>query len=393
MRTGNYRHAELVYSDEYGELKIDNVGFRTHGNTTRSIPEDKSGYHRSNFVIKFDETFDLAEGTRDYKGQKSRYFCGLDKIMLNWGQWTDLSSIRELYCYDLLNNAGLAAPKASLASLDIVIGGKKVHYGVYTMIEPVDERFLTSRYGAKSDDGNLFKCTWEDKPATLEEGTENLIGLKDWETDTRFSYTLETNTKKADFGDLKLFIDKINDLGDADFARYIEEKFDADSFLRVSALNVLLGDVDDYRTMANNYYLYFNNRGKIVFIPFDYNAAMAAGWDGDRFWSFEGIASGDIYAWKDFVALYTKKPSARPLFDRIISIDAYRQKYEYYLKYYIDSGLFSYDSFVSMFNAQKALYGDLACSDTEDTGEEMKLTNGEWYFNTKIKSVLDQLGK
>jgi hypothetical protein len=38
-----------------------------------------------------------------------------------------------------------------------------------------------------------------------------------------------------------------------------------------------------------------------------------------------------------------------------------------------------------------ALYGKYACSETEDHGEEMKLTNEKWYFDTKTASVIRQL--
>lgn len=393
MKTQNYRHANVVYEDEFGKITLDNAGFRTSGNTTRTIPEDSEGYHRSNFCIKFDETFGYANGSKEYNAVAQREFCGLKKLNLKWNMWTDRSHIRELYACEQLNAIGIMAPRASLAALAINIDGKNVGFGVYTIIEPIDKKFLTKRIGTHANDGNLYKCLSETTYATL---TDNIdaqdIGVKDWKANYRPSYDLQTNKDMPYFGDIKSFIENINNLSDTDFADYIEENFDVDSFLRLLAMDSLLGSFDNYRTMANNYYLYFCNLGGIVMIPYDYNACLGGGWEGDPYWNYKDIAKADIYTSLDLSKAFTKNEARRPLLDRILAIDDYQQRYEYYLKTYIDSGLFSYDSFVQKFNSLKALYEPYVCSETHDEGEEMELTNEEWYFKTRIASVNKQLG-
>lgn len=392
MRTGNYRLADLLYEDEYGVIEIMNVGIRTRGNTTRILPETENGFHRAHFALKFDETFNLQADTAEYQVLKDRQFCGLNQLNLKWNLWTDVSHIHELYCYELLGQAGVTASRVSLATLDINIDGQVVHYGVYTMIEPVDKAFLARRFGRLGDGGNLYKCLWENAPATLEDGyAQSEIGVKDWETGYRPAYDLQTNEDAATTWDLEVFIDHINNLSDEEFARYIERSFEVDKFLRLMAVNLLAGTPDDYRSMGNNYYLYFNKAGKIEMIPYDYDASLGGGWNGGTASSYEAIATEDIYTGLNLNTAYLERSVSHPLADRILAIPEYRQLYEYYVWYFVDSGLFSYASFAEKFEALAALYGDYACSDTRDRGEAMTLTTEEWYFATKIESVLRQL--
>ena len=393
MRTGNCRHADLVYEDEQGVLEIDDVGLRTRGNTTRILPEDKEGYHRAHFALEFNETFDLAEASTEYTARHRRAFCGLTSLDLKWNLWTDQSHIRELYAYTLMNAAGVTAPRAALASLDFVIDGECVHYGVYTMVEPVDKTFLTRHYGPRADGGSLYKCLWENIPATLEDGyPEDEIGVKDWESGYRPSYDLKTNKSTADTSDLQAFIETLNTLDDDDFAEYIESSFEVDRFLCYLAADVLLGNADDYRIMGNNYYLYFNPAGKIELIPYDFDACLGGGWNGGLACSYEALAEEDIYDVPNLNAAYMEQPISHPLADRILAIPEYRERYERYLAGFISSGLFSYDNYLQIFEQLESVYGPYACSDTEDRGETMTLTNEEWFFETKISSVRSQLG-
>ncbi len=392
MRTGAFFRADLVYEDELGSMAIKDVGFRTRGNTTRSIPEDEEGYQRAHFALKFDETFGLKPGTPEYKALKSREFCELEGLDLKWNLWTDKSHIRELYCYDCLNAAGITAPEVSLAALKIVIGGEEVKYGVYTIVEPIDKTFLTKRCGKRGNDGNLYKCLWENTCATLQSGyPADAIGIKDWQANYRPAYDLKTNKDAPDTYDIKAFIKSINTLTGEDFKSYIEKNFKVDCFLRLLAMNALLGACDDYRTMGNNYYLYFSNIGRAEMLPYDYDACLGGGWAGEPHWSVKGIAAADIYEWFDLSEAFLGDEVSRPLLDKILAIEEYAERYEYYLGAFIDEGIFSYEKFEAKFKALKELYEPYVSSDTDDHGEQMELTNEQWYFKTKIATVKKQL--
>jgi len=175
-----------------------------------------------------------------------------------------------------MNKAGVYTSRTGSTRLTITIDGEEHYFGIYTLIETVDQSFLTKRYGNANDNGNLYKCLWGNSgPATLEPvdekftgnpifPEERVIGVKDWETHYRPTYDLKTNEDIEDHTELLKFIDNINTLSGVELKDYLDVNFEVDRFLRYQAMNMLIGKWDDYWAMGNNYYLYFNNGGKIL---------------------------------------------------------------------------------------------------------------------------------
>ncbi len=315
-RTGKYRKATFVYRGPAGDRTIQEVGFRTKGNASRTIPQDiddetgeHGALHRAHFKVKFNESFDLAEGTDAYRNRDDRRFCQLRKLDFRMNAfdppWWDESQVREIYSFDLLDRAGVTAPRTGSAKLYITIEGVRNYFGIYTIIEPVDKSFLTKRYGKDGNDGNLYKCLFGDSgPATLEPIEDvpvlmfeerRVIGSKDWKTNYRPTYDFKTNEEAADHTVLLDFINKLNTLSGSDLKSYLDANFRVKDFLMAQAINVLLGKWDDYWSMGNNYYLYFNNRGKIEFIPVDYDMVF-----GQAIPLIDTDTVG-IYAWPNIV--------------------------------------------------------------------------------------------
>ncbi|MBL7208944.1 MAG: CotH kinase family protein [Dehalococcoidia bacterium] len=433
--TGNYRKATFIYKGPAGDTTIEEVGFRTKGHWTRPIPEDYSGnLHRASFKVKFNKRFDQEEFTAEYEARTDRRFCRLRALVfrlnlqdVNW----DTSQIRELYCYDLVNRAGVYTSKTGSATLTITIDGTKHYFGVYTIIEPIDKSFLTKRYGTNGNDGNLYKCLWGDSgPASLQpidelaipnpiSSDERIIGVKDWRTHYRPTYDLQTNEGQADHTELLSFIDNLNTLSGAELKDYLDANFEIDRFLRYQAMNMLIGRWDDYWAMGNNYCLYFNNDGKIEFIPSDYDMALGGGYQ------LFDVASVGIYEWGNHTRQFLETtfptiPSSwldayyddyhSPLVEKIFEIDEYRATYERYLQDFItpSNRLFVYSDYEQKYELLHSLYSPHLDNDM-DEGEEMsndysatkssfrgaKFTNRgsvREYFHNKTKSIIDRLG-
>lgn len=395
LRTGKYRKADLYYTDENGEVKVGEVGIRTKGNMSRTLPEDEEGLNRFHFKIKFDETFDMLEGSEGYSIRKDRTFANLSELNFKVNDGADSTNIREIFSYDLINSFGVTAPKASMATLTFVIDGVEHDYGVIRYIESVDKKFLTQRYGKQSNDGNLYKCLWQNYgPATLMPIRQiQAIGIKDWATNYRPTYDLKTNKEEKNYQDLQSFIDNLNKLEGDDLKAYLEANFSVDRFIKAQALDVLLGEIDGYWSMGNNYYLYFNEDGITEWIPFDYEHVLAAGWNGDPYWSYEGIATADIYQWNNLNAKMYKEDTTHPLIEKILAIDEYKKKYEDDLTTLMDpkNNYFTYARFLELYNELFSLYGTSVGNEMHQ-GEVWELSNEEWYFNTKFNSVKQQLG-
>ena len=115
MRSGRYFRATFRYRGPAGDVVLDDVGFRTRGNTTRTVPEDEDGTrHRAHWKLDFNRPFDEAPGTPAYEARKDRRFATLRALNLKWADdEDDPSKIRERFAYTLFREAGVPAPRVA----------------------------------------------------------------------------------------------------------------------------------------------------------------------------------------------------------------------------------------------------------------------------------------
>lgn len=367
MRTNRYFRADFVHARPDGETGgqtiIEEVGFRTRGNTTRELPEEDGVFQRAHFKVKFDATFDMTPGTPEYELRDERRFAGLKELSFKWGREKDPSQIRELFAYELFRAVGVPVPRVVPVDLTFQIGERIVHYGLYLGIENVDKPFLGKRFGSDND-GDLYKCLWlNEGPATLTPITNRqAVGVKDWTRNYRPAYDLQTNEETSDHADLYALIDALDALDDAALTDWLDTHFDVEHFLRAIAVNVLVGMPDDYWAMGNNYYLYFG-ANKTRFIPWDYDHGLGGGWGGEPAWDHEQIADSDPFVWKNLNRAFGVNVD-HPLVDRLLRIPTYRARYAELLDVILDSGRFSPEAWRALFDRQAPLYAPYLANDT-----------------------------
>ena len=193
-----YRQVDFEYLDHLDNIiqRLDNVGFKMKGSTSRQSPEyifeDSDGQKhvkpkRFSFSLKFDEKFDEDESVYscidaypaevpgfpcdNRKGRdidevaenSGREFMGLEKLIFRFNRH-DPSYQRELLAHDILNSIGV--PTSRVAHSNVVLrligegsfNGQNLpqdfRLGVFQMVEPIDKPFL-KRYFGKN--GFLFK--------------------------------------------------------------------------------------------------------------------------------------------------------------------------------------------------------------------------------------------
>jgi hypothetical protein len=399
-RTGNYREATMIYRRPGGEeIRLNGIGIRSRGNESRRLPYRFGSYRKSHFKLKFDETFRLEKGTDAYARRNKRRFAGMRALNFKWSRYgaydryADKTKIRELFSYELLRKAGVTAPRMSLATLAFVIDGKKIDYGIYGIVESIDKDFLRRRYGKNDNDGDLYKCLYLERGAHLTLGSiaGTNVGVKDWENDYRPIYDLKTNTGTSDHSAFRSFVKNINELeGDA-FSAYIGEHFAADEFVRYLAMGIYINNLDDYRFLANNYYLYFHPDGKVRFIPYDFDISLGGGWHGEM--NDAEFIHQDIFDTANLTEIWGER-DRRPLVDKILATDEYRKRYVELLKADIDpaNGLFLFSKYGEKFEKLSALYGGRIENDTMDPDPMGWQGFEEKYFHDKTVDVLDQLG-
>ncbi len=266
-----------------------NTGLRIRGNTSR-FSQKKS------FKVSFN-TF-----------VPGRKFHHLEKLNLN-GEHNDPSIIRSKLCWDLFRNMEVPAPRAN--HVELYINGK--YYGLYISVEQIDENFVKSRFG--NNNGNLYKCLY---PASLVYLGSNPDLYKAPMNGTDRAYSLKINELTDDYSDLAHFIDVLNNSSPGNFPSAIEKVFDVNNFIKSTVIDILTGNWDGYIYNKNNLYLYHNTEtGLFEYIPYDLDNTFGIDWFGIDW------GNRDINAWG---------PSeSRPLFDRIMQVPAYKERFAYYM--------------------------------------------------------------
>jgi spore coat protein H len=240
----------------FGE-PLENVGFRMRGQFSLRESGDKKPW-------KID--------TDAYV--ENQEYHNLRQLMLlnNIG---DPSMLQERLAYDMMHFAGVPASFASFTELWIDFtddGQPPIFWGVYTLVERVDKKFLANRFDPDFKSGNLYKANH------ALSGPMDLIyygpDIQDYPTQNGlYAYGKATNEEQADYSDIIALIYVIDGVGyetPDDFAAALEQVFNVDAFLRYMAVVNTLGNWDSYPYTGNNYYL-FNNAGtgKFEWIPWD----------------------------------------------------------------------------------------------------------------------------
>ena len=355
-----YRQVDFEYLDESENVigKLEKVGFKMKGNSSRQWPEeynDESGNwnprpRRFSFSLKFDEKFDEDEGVYsciDSSGEPAaveghpcwsrvgkdleevpenddREFMGLEKIFFRYNR-DDPSYQRELLAHDILNSIGVPLSRVAHANVELQIVGEGDYFGkplpisynmgVFQMVEQVDKPFLKRFFG---ENGFLFKigggdlagsteinplCVFYEEsdkyvdkdfcqigveksdPESREEwlGSANYLNpsfvnsdINDGGEESQFkpykpNYDLKSKKKSIDEGRI-LLQDFIRFVQTRPSASILSDHFDVDGFIKAQAAEIVIGAVDHYVRVANNYYLYFNPlTEKWIYMPNDFD--------------------------------------------------------------------------------------------------------------------------
>lgn len=286
--------ASFHFQNAYINETIDSIGFRLRGNTSREAA-------KKSFKVSFN-TF-----------VSGREFYGVDKLNLN-GEHNDPSIIRSKLCFDHFQTIGMKASRAN--HVEVYINGQ--YYGLYISVEHIDDEFLNKNFG--DDTGNLWKCLY---PADL-----NYLGsdpnlYKNLNNNGRPAYELTTNEATDDFSKLVRFITILNNTPSGSLADSLESVIDVPEVLKYFALNILVGEWDDYWSLMNNYYLYHDpSKDIFTLIPYDYDNTFGIDWFNID-WT-----NANPYNYPKVAGGY------RPLAERLMQNAQYKNLYTHFLEFF-----------------------------------------------------------
>jgi spore coat protein CotH len=246
----------------------------------------------------------------------------------------DPTMLQEKLAYDLMHFAGVPASHVCFVEIWIDFTddtSPAIFWGVYVMIERVDNKFVGNRFGQESKGGNLYKASLAQRgPMDLVyrgDNIENYISHGDL-----YNIGKVNNEEEADYSDILQFIKLIDgvtyDTAD-DFAHALEQVFNVDEFLRYMAAAIALSGWDIYPFAGNNYYLYLNqSTEKFEWIPWDLT------WGGNSQQPIFGREGTGFL-------------QRAPLYDRVFEVQRYRDQYAAYLDL-INRNWLSYENVFSL---------------------------------------------
>ncbi len=401
-RDNTIQEVDITYTDSEGNvMTINEVGFRTKGNVfSRVLPVVKDGdtivgYQQVSFQLEFNETFDYVNNSTEYESLKSREVFDLEQLNFKNIRSGDYGVVTEAIAYDLYKEAGVITSETSFAIVYFDIDGVVVPYGLFLLQEPIDDVFVERYFGKNQDGtiGDLYKCTWQTEPATLKSGYQSYsLGVSDYMEGYRRTYALKTNKDEADFSAFTTFINTVNQTNITNYYDLISTTLDMDAFAKAMAMGFLIGSADDFRSNANNYYLYFNN-GHVYYIPFDMDNALGVGWNpyGDYGLSLDidALQPSNWYDYpnSDMVLIYS-----------LLQDQDFLDVYLAYLNQYTSTdGIFDYLEYSARFSLIQSLY-ESEIQENGHLGVTFFSMDDRWispmsYYTAKKGEVQNQLAE
>ncbi len=362
--TDEYIHCDASFTKEGRTHSFTDAGLRLRGNTSRRRPEGDGGemhntenpnYHHVHFMLNL----------RKFQKDDEHELGGVRKIHLKWHK-DDPCYARELFCYDLFRRYGIwTALKSSYCRLWVKVGdSKEAYYGVYAMLEAVDERFLKAREGFGGDGGFLWKCGWSnDFGAGLDNTEDNRFWHDDNAGTTNRAYCLKTEIEQFEAAkeQIKDFILKLQGKTGDSFKTWIQQVTDVELLLKTYAVNVAVGMWDDYWCNQNNYYIYFSTQDKydyqFFFIPYDYDNTLGT--------------SNIIDSGRQNPLNWDGGDTSRCLIEKLLQYDEWRAVYLNALRELCSSeNLMSESGSIARIQGWHRMIGEYV---SNDTGEDMEI--------------------
>ncbi len=227
---------------------VDSIGVRLKGFSSYWVQTDKKS-------IKLD--------FNEYVSGKK--YDGLKKVNLNNGEG-DPAIQRDKICYDLMNEAGVSAPRTAYTKVYL----NDEYWGLYLLVEQIDRTFINQNFN--NSEGALFKNMANSELGWLGSDT----------TDYQNIFELKTGHDEGAWERFVHLMDVINNASNAEFKDSISKIFDVELYLKVLAVDAATNNWDSYLDHGRNFYLYEDdNSKKFKWIPWDYNLAI-----GGQFSSF-----------------------------------------------------------------------------------------------------------
>ncbi len=219
---------------------------------------------------------------------------------------TDAGWMNEELAYRLFRDAGVPAPRTSYAKIYVTVtnSGPREYWGLYSIVEDIDDIFAQDRFGAK---GGLLL-----KPVTT--SLFHYLG-EDW---AKYNQTYDPKDKMTEAQTKRVidFCKFVTSADDEQFAARLGDYVDLDEFARFLAVTVWLTDMDSILDNGQNFYVYMNpETQKFSFLA----------WDQDH--SFGQFGRGGSTAQRRNFTITHPWSGSNPFLQRVFGVPAFYDLY------------------------------------------------------------------
>lgn len=245
-----YEKATVLFENPAtGETETwEDVGVRYRGH---NVFTEDSEFERRGFKLSFDEFV------------PDRTFHGVEKINL-LGTEGDYTLLRERLALQLMNDAGVEAPRVTHARL--YINGR--YMGLFPNSEEADgQEFLDAHF--EDPDGSYFKVKgYCGDRATLQFVSDDPAAYA-------LTYEPKAGTEEQQITDDLIPMLQCASVGsDEELKACLPEHIDVDQWLKEIAVDMVLPDVDGMASAGQNFLLYKPPGGRFVVVPWDKDLSL-----------------------------------------------------------------------------------------------------------------------
>ncbi len=313
-----------------GDTEVKYPGLKTKGDYTLMYSYDGNyGSDRFSFTVNFGKYINK----KDY-GEKQNFY-GCEKISFN-NFYFDKSMMKEFVSYKLLEEMGVPVPQYGLAKLYI----NNQYYGVYFMVEDLDESIVEQYYGVDDIDGYV------DKPKDTTLKYEQLLvqpqllcgndASKLSDIEDVLPTVLEWSRKLCNLSEGMDFEGNTIDVNSEEYIDLLNQVMNVDEALRYFATHSWLCQTDSMFVWLKNYGLYVSEEGVATIIPWDYDLSFGCYGDGLTNNAENTINYNvDMMYWPNYGSALGKTIeevySRFPLFNVIYQNEELKNKYRFYM--------------------------------------------------------------
>ena len=260
----------LASSVTIGNTTVGYCGLRTKGNFTLDHSyADNPGSDRFSFTVNF------GEFVCKPNFEKKQTFFGCDRISFN-NFFFDKSMMKEFFSLMLMEEMGLPTPQFGLAKL--YINGQ--YYGVYAMVEAMDESILEQHFGVDDKQLSSYLCKptatrlryadlLKDQAPLYEHDEETYEKVKDM-----LPTVMEWSRKLSCLASGQDFDGNAIDVQSQQYLDLLAQVMDVEETLKYFAAHSWLCQLDNMFVGLQNFGLYISPEGISTLVPWDYDLAF-----------------------------------------------------------------------------------------------------------------------